>query len=239
MKKTFVRALFVVATIFSLPAWAFPSSSFIVAAGSASYSLDGNIFNITTTPNTILDWADFSIGAGETINFMQASSSSAVQNRILGGDASLISGSLLSNGSLSLHNPTGFVFTDFSLVKVGGDLTLSSDRNIQIAGLISWGSGANNPPVTYPNSYGATISVGGYIDLRPPISYPLTVSCPACIVVIDPVVSIMISDLVFTIDQPDFIFTDNPAALPVPEPHSLLMLLAGLGLFGMVTRHRS
>jgi filamentous hemagglutinin family protein len=134
MNKLITRglALFAISISFSLPAWALPSTSFIVAAGSATYTLDGDILNITSAPDTIIDWADFSIDASETINFLQASSSSSVLNRILGGAPSLISGSLLSNGSLSLYNPTGIIFND-ALVHVGESFTIVSD-NIEIAG---------------------------------------------------------------------------------------------------------
>jgi len=55
-----------------------------VVSGQASFNQQGNVFSITNTPNTIINWQSFSIGAGETTRFIQQSASSSVLNRILG-----------------------------------------------------------------------------------------------------------------------------------------------------------
>ncbi|USX11601.1 filamentous hemagglutinin N-terminal domain-containing protein [Oxalobacteraceae bacterium OTU3CAMAD1] len=91
-----------------------------VVAGQATFSQQGNVFSITNTPNTIINWQSFSVGAGEVTRFVQQSSSSAVLNRILGQDPSRIFGALQSNGRVFLINPNGVMFGRDSRVDVAG-----------------------------------------------------------------------------------------------------------------------
>lgn len=91
-----------------------------VVAGQATFSQQGNVFSITNTPNTIINWQSFSVGAGEVTRFVQQSSASAVLNRILGQDPSRIFGALQSNGRVFLINPNGVMFGRDSRVDVAG-----------------------------------------------------------------------------------------------------------------------
>ena len=76
-----------------------------VVAGSASFSSAGPALTVTNTPNAIINWRGFSIGAGEITRFQQQSASSAVLNRVVGQDPSAILGTLSSNGRVFLVNP--------------------------------------------------------------------------------------------------------------------------------------
>ena len=80
-----------------------------IAAGAASFATAGKTLNVTNAPGTIINWQGFSIGVGETTRFLQQSASSAVLNRVVGGDMSSILGTLNSNGRVFLVNPHGIV----------------------------------------------------------------------------------------------------------------------------------
>ncbi|MCC7701095.1 filamentous hemagglutinin N-terminal domain-containing protein [Janthinobacterium sp. GW460P] len=91
-----------------------------VVNGQATFSQQGNIFSITNTPNTIINWQSFSIHAGEITRFIQQNGNSAVLNRITGQDPSKILGALESNGKVFLINPNGIVFGQGAKVDVNG-----------------------------------------------------------------------------------------------------------------------
>ena len=77
-----------------------------VVAGQASFATSGNTLTVTNTPNTIINWQGFSIGANEITRFAQQSASSAVLNRVIANNPSNILGSLQSNGRVFLVNPS-------------------------------------------------------------------------------------------------------------------------------------
>ncbi|WP_402719058.1 YDG domain-containing protein [Janthinobacterium rivuli] len=91
-----------------------------VVNGQATFNQQGNIFSITNTPSTIINWQSFSIHAGEITRFIQQNGNSAVLNRITGQDPSKILGSLESNGKVFLINPNGIVFGQGAKVDVNG-----------------------------------------------------------------------------------------------------------------------
>ncbi|MGK5038218.1 filamentous hemagglutinin N-terminal domain-containing protein [Janthinobacterium sp. LB3P118] len=89
-----------------------------VVNGQATFNQQGNVFSITNTPNTIINWQSFSIHAGEITRFIQQNGNSAVLNRITGQDPSKILGALESNGKVFLINPNGIVFGQGAKVDV-------------------------------------------------------------------------------------------------------------------------
>ena len=92
-----------------------------VVAGSASISTSTNTLTVTqTSPRMAADWQSFSIGQGNTVNFVQPSSSSVALNRVLGADVSVIQGALQANGQVFLINPNGVLFSPTAQVNVGG-----------------------------------------------------------------------------------------------------------------------
>ena len=109
-----------VASCFSGPAaWANPAGA-SVAAGQVSFHQQGNLLQITNSPNSIINWQSFSIGANEVTRFVQGSASSAVLNRVVGQNPSSILGALQSNGRVFLINPNGIVFGVNARVNVAG-----------------------------------------------------------------------------------------------------------------------
>lgn len=81
-----------------------------VVHGQAAFSASGNALSITNSPGAIINWKNFSIGANEITRFIQQSASSAVLNRVVGGNPSAILGALQSNGRVYLINPKGITF---------------------------------------------------------------------------------------------------------------------------------
>ncbi|KZC36549.1 UNVERIFIED_ORG: filamentous hemagglutinin, partial [Rhodanobacter sp. FW104-R5] len=93
----------------------------VVIAGRANIS--GNVTTTTivqSSANVIIDWQSFSIGAGNTVQFVQPGSTSVALNRVMGGGSSLIDGSLTANGKVFLINPNGILFGKGASVNVGG-----------------------------------------------------------------------------------------------------------------------
>jgi filamentous hemagglutinin family protein len=68
----------------------------------------------------VINWQTFSIGAGQTVQFVQPGSDSVALNRVLGSDPSLIFGTLLANGNIFILNPNGVLFGNGASVNVGG-----------------------------------------------------------------------------------------------------------------------
>ena len=66
-----------------------------------------------------IDWQSFSIGKGNTVNFVQPSASAVALNRVLGSDVSVIQGALNANGQVFLINPNGVLFSPSAQVNVG------------------------------------------------------------------------------------------------------------------------
>jgi filamentous hemagglutinin family protein len=102
-----------------------------VAAGQATFNQQGNVFSITNTPGTIINWQSFNIGAGEITRFIQQNAGSAVLNRVLGQDPTKILGALQSNGKVFLINPNGILFGQGARVDVNG--LVASTLNISDA----------------------------------------------------------------------------------------------------------
>jgi len=94
-----------------------------VVAGQAAAQQVGAQLTITNANNTILNWQSFSIGAGNSVRFVQPSSASQVLNRVLGNDPSSILGSLSSNGRVWLLNPNGVLFGANARVDVASLVT--------------------------------------------------------------------------------------------------------------------
>jgi len=62
----------------------------VVTVGDANIVQTGGNTTITqSTGNVVIDWQSFSIGTGQTVQFVQPGSSSVALNRVLGADPGL------------------------------------------------------------------------------------------------------------------------------------------------------
>lgn len=91
-----------------------------VRAGSVNIHTNGNTQTIQQlTDRAIINWNGFNIDVGELVHFIQPSSISAILNRVVGQDPSLILGALQANGQVFLVNPNGVLFGQSAQVDVG------------------------------------------------------------------------------------------------------------------------
>ncbi|SER06906.1 filamentous hemagglutinin family N-terminal domain-containing protein [Solimonas aquatica] len=131
----------------ALPAGIAPlPSGLSVISGQASVTSQGHAMQIVNTPNTILDWQSFSIGAGYSVNFQQASAQSQVVNRVSSQNPSYLLGALSSNGRVWLLNPNGILFGQNARVDVGSLIasTLRLDTSALDSGHYALGADARS-----------------------------------------------------------------------------------------------
>jgi filamentous hemagglutinin family protein len=103
-----------------------------VVAGSGNISQSGNAMTINQASNRLaIDWQSFSVGAGNTVNFVQPGASAVALNRVLGADVSSIQGAIKANGQVFLINPNGLLFSPTSQVDVGS--LVASTLNMRTA----------------------------------------------------------------------------------------------------------
>jgi filamentous hemagglutinin family protein len=93
-----------------------------VVAGQAAITQDASTLNVNTlTDRTIINWNGFSIGAGETANFIQPGANSAVLNRVTTqNNPSAIFGAMNSNGNVILVNPSGILVGAGGVINTNG-----------------------------------------------------------------------------------------------------------------------
>lgn len=93
----------------------------VVVHGDIQFVTNGNTLQILQgTSHGIIDWTSFSIAGGQTTQFIQPGTSSVTLNRVTGGTASVINGSLLANGRVFLLNPAGVLIGQGGVVDTGG-----------------------------------------------------------------------------------------------------------------------
>lgn len=157
----------VAACFVSVPVWALPTGAQI-AAGSASINQVGNTLTVANTPGAIINWNAFSIGALEAVRFDQQNSLSSVLNRVTGGSASSILGSLSSNGRVFLINPNGILFGAGSRIDVNGLIasTLNLSDQDFLAGRLNFQAGETAGSIR--NAGALQASPGGNIYLIAP-----------------------------------------------------------------------
>lgn len=141
-----------------------------VVAGQASFNQQGQVFSITNTPGTIINWQSFNIGAGEITRFIQQNGDSAVLNRIVGQDPSRILGALQSNGKVFLINPNGILFGQGARVDVNGLVasTLQISDADFLAGKKNFQAAAGSRPGALRNEGSIVTPDGGQIFLLAP-----------------------------------------------------------------------
>ena len=111
------------------PVFALPTGWEVIEGEVSFNQVDGNTLNITTnSQNAIVNYQTFSIGNGQTVNFILFNNSSSILNRVLGGGASQINGNLFSNGNVGLVNASGINFGANANVNVGS--MMASTLNI-------------------------------------------------------------------------------------------------------------
>jgi filamentous hemagglutinin family protein len=140
-----------------------------VTAGAASISQSGPAGTLITqqSQKAIINWQNFSVGAGGSVTFQQPGSSAITLNRVTGNGLSAIDGNLLANGQVWLINRNGVVFGQGSRIDVGGLLATTAD--IQdgdfLSGRYSFGTGSDNPNAQVVNHGSIKAATGGSVVL--------------------------------------------------------------------------
>ncbi len=100
-------------------AFALPAGENVVR-GEAEFAREDGVLTIQQdTDRAIVNYDSFNIGNGETVQFVQPRSSSAILNRVTKGGPSDISGILLANGGIYLINPNGVLISASARIDVG------------------------------------------------------------------------------------------------------------------------
>jgi filamentous hemagglutinin family protein len=97
------------------------------SGAAAISSAPGSLTINQSTPKVIINWQDFSIGAGEVTRFVQPSSSAAALNRVTTDNPSQIYGTLQGNGAIYLINPNGILVGQSGQINVGSFLGSTLD----------------------------------------------------------------------------------------------------------------
>ncbi|MDC7713639.1 filamentous hemagglutinin N-terminal domain-containing protein [Vogesella sp. LYT5W] len=108
-----------------------------VSSGSAIISQPAaNLLQVNASSGkTVINWQQFSVANGEAVHMNLPSASSAILNRVTGGDPSQILGSLQSNGRVFLINPNGVVFGQGAQIDTAG--FIASTLNISDADFLA------------------------------------------------------------------------------------------------------
>lgn len=147
------------------PAFASPSGG-TVTSGTATIGYSGSTTDINqSTQKAAINWASFSIGSSETVNFNQPSVASITLNRVIGNERSVIEGALNATGRVFLINSNGVLFTGTSSVNTAGFVasTLNiTDEDFSSGTYVFTSNGSTSSVI---NMGTITVKEGGYVGL--------------------------------------------------------------------------
>ena len=156
-----------VGTMLALPALAELPTGATVRAGTLSSVISGAAMVLTqSTPKAIIDWTSFSIGRGNTVQFIQPDSNAIALNRVTGTAPSAIDGGLRANGQVWLLNPNGMLIGASGQINSAG--FLGSTRALSDADFIAGRyqfSDAAKPGGAVVNQGTISAVNGGYVAL--------------------------------------------------------------------------
>ncbi len=117
--------------------------------------------------DVVINWSSFSIGNGQTTQFVQPNASAIAVNRIGGASASQIMGTLDANGRVVLINGNGMLFGKNAQVNVGSLIATSTDGSDSdlLAGKFAK---AGNQNASIVNRGSITAASGGTVALVAP-----------------------------------------------------------------------
>ncbi|MET0263043.1 MAG: filamentous hemagglutinin N-terminal domain-containing protein, partial [Rariglobus sp.] len=121
-KSRFALAVIMSVLTFMSPTFAYANPSGGQVVGGNATIAQGDLSTIIRqlSDKAIINWQDFSIGANESVQFIQPGAGSIVLNRVTGQELSTILGELRANGNVFLVNPNGILFGAGSTVDVAG-----------------------------------------------------------------------------------------------------------------------
>ncbi|MBF0460024.1 MAG: filamentous hemagglutinin N-terminal domain-containing protein [Magnetococcales bacterium] len=103
-------------------------SGYQVTAGTVHVSTVGTTMTVQeSTQRAAVNWQNFSIGSGATVDFQQPNNSAVILNRVVGTEQSVIDGALNANGQVFLLNSNGVLFSKGASVNTGGLVAATLD----------------------------------------------------------------------------------------------------------------
>lgn len=166
--KTSGLGVLLAVPLFAAPACANPAGG-IVTSGAASISnASANATQIRqSSEDVVIDWSSFNIGNAQSTTFVQPNAQAIAVNRIGGGNASQIMGTLDANGRVVLINGNGMLFGKNAQVNVGSLVATSTDGTDSdvLAGKFTQ---AGNQSASIVNRGAIVASRGGLVALVAP-----------------------------------------------------------------------
>ncbi|WP_454774145.1 YDG domain-containing protein [Janthinobacterium tructae] len=154
-----------------------PAGGTVVAGQATINGTPGATVINQGSQNAVINWANFNINKGESVQFVQPNSNAVALNRVLGSDGTTILGNLSANGKVFIVNPNGVLFGQGASVNTA-DL-VASTLDINNADFMSGkyqfsGNGTgkvlNQGSISAPGGYvallGANVSNEGTIQAR-------------------------------------------------------------------------
>ena len=118
-----------------LSAQTLPTNGTVVAGAAEIAPPAAGTMQITqTSDRAIIEWQDFSVGEGGTVNILQPDVSSALLNRVTGDVTSVIAGTINANGQVYLVNPNGILITKTGTVNAGAFAASTLDIDNEVHG---------------------------------------------------------------------------------------------------------
>ncbi|ECM9894933.1 filamentous hemagglutinin N-terminal domain-containing protein, partial [Salmonella enterica subsp. enterica serovar Montevideo] len=138
-----------------------------IVAGQGSIATAGSTLTVTQNSHSMAaNWHSFDIGKNNAVQFVQPDSSAVALNRVTGGSASQIMGTLSANGRVFLVNPNGVVFGKDAHVNTAG--IVASTKNISTTDFMQGKytfSGGDVKGAQVINQGNLTATKGGFIVL--------------------------------------------------------------------------
>lgn len=114
-----VGGLFALSLLNQALAQALPGTATIVS-GQADITRAATSVTVTqSTQKLITNWTSFSVGAGNSVKFIQPTADAVALNRVTGTAPSTIAGTLAGNGRVFLINPNGVLMSSTANVSLG------------------------------------------------------------------------------------------------------------------------
>ena len=152
------------------PAQANPAGGTVTSGSASIANPSSNATQVQqTSEGVVIDWSSFNVGKGQTTTFVQPNTQAIAVNRIGGGNATQIFGTLDANGRIVLINGNGILFGKGSQVNVGGLLATSNDAGNadMLAGKANF-TRSGNAGAQIVNQGAINASQGGFVALVAP-----------------------------------------------------------------------
>ena len=123
-----------------------------------------------SSARAVIDWRSYSVGSNESVRYNQPGTSSISLNRVTGGDASQVLGSLSANGQVWLVNPAGIFFGPSAQVDVGGLIatTTNISNDSFMEGVYKFDEATSNRGAVVVNQGNISVSDGGLVAFVAP-----------------------------------------------------------------------